>query len=66
MKDARDRPIDLVAEMLRTPGAERPARLDKLAKPVLVRIAAAALEGWSRERAAREGERDARAASERI
>ena len=51
MKDKRDRPIDLVAELLSTPAGERAGRLAKLEKPMLVELAAAALEGWTRERA---------------
>jgi hypothetical protein len=53
VKDKRDTPLDLVAELLATPADERPDRLAELSKPLLVTLAAAALEGWHRERDAR-------------
>ena len=60
MRDQRDRPLDLVAEMIRTPTHTRAARLEKLAKPMLVRLADAAFEALRVEREARARERATR------
>lgn len=49
-RDPREHALDLVAEVAATPPSALPARLTKLAKPMLVRLVAALLREHAGER----------------
>ena len=49
MASVAEHTLDILAEMRATPHDARPARLAKLAKPMLVQLAAAALQQWEQD-----------------
>lgn len=50
MKDPKEQGLDILSEIQSTSIAERPRRLEKLAKPMLVHLVGLALAEWRRDK----------------